>query len=77
MRKLKKQLLLAFILFLFFFNTTIVFGDWDPGDDFKMHFPQLPDPLGWDIVFYPNSSWELADDWLCTETQHDSVKNLL
>ncbi|KKN84801.1 hypothetical protein LCGC14_0284650 [marine sediment metagenome] len=37
-------------------------ADWDPSDGHKMHFPQLPDPTGWDV-------WaELADDWLCTET---------
>ncbi len=29
-----------------------------------MHYPQLPDPGGWDVVF---STW-LADDWQCTET---------
>jgi len=41
-------------------------GDWDPGDPHKMHFPQLPDPEGWDVDFtYPQF---LADDWLCTET---------
>lgn len=40
-------------------------ADWDPGDPFKMHYPQLPDPNGWDV------SWDnkyLADDFLCTET---------
>lgn len=42
------------------------FGDWDPGDSFKMHFPQLPDPNGWDVnMTFPKV---LADDWLCTGT---------
>jgi hypothetical protein len=40
-------------------------GDWDPGDPFKMHFPQLPDPNGWDIFFMGPAN-EVADDWLCT-----------
>jgi len=41
-------------------------ADWDPGDPHKMHFPQLPDPQGWDVkATYPKV---LADDWLCTET---------
>ena len=37
-------------------------ADWNPGDDHKMHFPQLPDPDGWDV-------WaKLADDWQCSQT---------
>jgi hypothetical protein len=41
-------------------------ADWFPGDPFKMHYPQLPDPLGWDVnATYPKV---LADDWQCTET---------
>ena len=40
-------------------------ADWDPGDSYKMHFPQLPDPEGWDV----NASIEeVADDWTCTLT---------
>jgi hypothetical protein len=46
-------------------------ADWKPGDPYKMHYPQLPDPNGWDV------SWEnygpflpegktLADDFKCT-----------
>ncbi len=32
----------------------------------KMHFPQLPDEIGWDV----NATWPktLADDWECSET---------
>lgn len=41
-------------------------ADWDPGDPFKMHFPQLPDPHGWDVNM--TDPKVLADDWLCTET---------
>ena len=26
-------------------------ADWDPGDGHKMHYPQLPDPNGWDVNF--------------------------
>jgi hypothetical protein len=33
----------------------------------KMHFPQLPDPDGWDVVgSYPQAA--LADDWMCSES---------
>jgi len=40
-------------------------ADWDPGDDFKMHFPQLPDPEGWDICLVDQY---LADDFVCSES---------
>ena len=39
---------------------------WDPGDDHKMHYPQLPDPQGWDV--FNSRSCMLADDWQCSET---------
>jgi len=48
------------------FLATAAFADWDPGDDYKMHFPQLPDPNGWDVNFIQPKV--LADDWQCTET---------
>jgi hypothetical protein len=42
------------------------------GDAYKMHFPQLPDPNGWDVAFPPLIptvlQGTLGDDWLCTET---------
>ncbi len=39
---------------------------WNEGDPHKMHYPQLPDTLGWDV----NASWPLvlADDWQCSES---------
>ena len=48
-------------------------ADWDPGDGHKMHFPQLPNPNGWDIEIssYPNPAppqHECADDWQCSES---------
>ena len=46
-------------------------ADWDLGDSHKMHFPQLPDPSGWDVASYNGLTGEqvcLTDDWLCTET---------
>jgi hypothetical protein len=53
-------------------------ADWNPGDTFKMHYPQLPDlePTGMDVWngFHPNApvpgpgfKW-LADDFRCTES---------
>lgn len=40
-------------------------ADWDSGDPHKMHWPQLPDPNGWDVNV---QEYRLADDFLCTET---------
>ena len=38
----------------------------------KMHYPQLPDPAGWDVAFeeFGEEGFPivLADDWQCTET---------
>jgi hypothetical protein len=50
-------------------------GDWDPGDPYKMHWPQLPDPNGWDVRISSEvdpqgqqKQWIVADDWLCTDS---------
>ena len=59
-----KRLLLTSLCVLF--ASTVVLADWDPGDPFKMDYPQLPDPDGWDVNFV--NPKVLADDWLCTQT---------
>jgi len=41
-------------------------ADWDLNDPYKMHYPQMPDPNGWDVNFITPKV--LADDWKCTET---------
>jgi len=48
-------------------------ADWDPGDGHKMHYPQLPDPNGWDVAATPTGPApgiirHVADDWRCSET---------
>ena len=50
-------------------------ADWIPEDGHKMHFPQLPDPEGWDVGFWWEEATQgmrmsnmLADDWQCSET---------
>ncbi len=46
-------------------------ADWNPGDSYKMHYPQLPDPFGWDVAVgtvSPPPPAAVADDWLCTQT---------
>jgi len=45
-------------------------ADWIPGDGHKMHYPQLPDPNGFDVAFLDGNSNPavLADDWRCSES---------
>jgi len=45
--------------------SSVVLADWDLGDPHKMHYPQLPDPAGWDVSF---TNGPLGDDWRCSET---------
>jgi len=71
-----KVKVVSIVMMLLISGTTFLSGsipaDWTPGDEYKMHFPQLPDPSGWDvnatiidgIVPYT----VLADDWLCMQT---------
>jgi hypothetical protein len=40
--------------------------NWLEGDPAKMHYPQLPDPFGWDV--YVPFPYEMADDFECTES---------
>ena len=48
-----------------FFFAPVTLADWDEGDPYKMHFPQLPDPFGWDVCL---CCAQVADDFTCTET---------
>lgn len=66
-----KRLILTSCLCVLF-AASFALADWDPGDPYKMHYPQLPDPYGWDVFagFDPVFGVQkvLADDWHCTET---------
>ena len=52
--------------------TVPAMADWNVGDPHKMHFPQLPDPVGWDVNITQIPGVPpfrvLADDWRCSET---------
>ncbi len=39
---------------------------WAPGDPFKMHYPQLPNETGWNVM--ATEPMVIADDWQCSET---------
>lgn len=51
-------------------------ADWDEGDDYKMHYPQMPDVLNgmnvlastYPLHLAPTIQKVLADDWMCTES---------
>lgn len=59
-----RQFLLTTVMVLWSCSASL--ADWNVGDSYKMHFPQLPDPNGLDVNF--EAPIMLADDWLCTET---------
>jgi len=52
--------------------TNVILADWDPDDGHKMHFPQTPDPFGWDVYCTAGLQGQpqvcLADDWKCPES---------
>jgi hypothetical protein len=50
---------------VFSFASTLVYADWSPGDDYKMHSPQLPDKSGWDICLVHQP---VADDFKCSQS---------
>lgn len=58
----KLQLILLFIMI----GLVPAAAHWIPADGHKMHFPQLPDELGWDVN--ATQPLILADDFMCTET---------
>lgn len=62
---MKKKIILSSILCMLLIFPSMALADWDLGDGHKMHFPQLPDPYGWDVDFH---DWQLGDDWRCSET---------
>ena len=69
MKRLKTILTVAMIVFVSL--PCVTSAHWNAGDPHKMHFPQLPDPNGWDV--YATSSDAgipvvVADDWRCSDT---------
>ncbi len=60
---MKRALILLLILFFVGPLALDAAADWDPGDGHKMHFPQLPNPDGWDVDITRRF---VADDWKCS-----------
>jgi hypothetical protein len=71
---MRKKIIGIFVCTLLILASTSLttLADWEPGDGHKMHWPQLPNPFGWDVdATYVDQIWPqnvLADDWMCTET---------
>ena len=63
-----KNLRLCFICFmaLVLSGSGVAIADWSPADGHKMHWPQEPDPFGWDVM--ATEPFIAADDWECSET---------
>ncbi len=61
MRKI--VLIVAAAALAFGYATAPAAADWMPGDGHKMHYPQLPDPNGWDV---DTTTDFIYDDWQCT-----------
>ena len=64
MKKLKS--ILIFSIMTIFLLSGVTFADWIEGDPHKMHWPQLPDPNGLDVM--ATEPFVLADDFECAET---------
>jgi hypothetical protein len=64
MAVLKPKILLICVFGVLISAAGIAEADWFPGDGFKMHYPQLPDPFGWDICVF--DQW-VADDFQCSQ----------
>jgi hypothetical protein len=62
---MKNKIVGIFICMLLICVSTVAVADWDEGEPFKMHFPQLPDPNGFDVDWGHGA---LGDDWQCIET---------
>ncbi|MCF7837724.1 MAG: hypothetical protein K9N49_03760 [Candidatus Marinimicrobia bacterium] len=60
MKMIQRMLCLALV-----WAPLVASADWTEGDPYKMHYPQLPNPNGWDVkVDGPNV---VADDFQCTQ----------
>lgn len=62
---MKRKIIGIVVCMLMIGATGIAVADWEPADGHKMHFPQMPDPTGWDVNFH---DFMLGDDWQCSES---------
>ena len=60
---MRKTTLILILTVAVVFLASAAVADWDVEDGHKMHFPQLPDPNGWDVDV---TRGVVADDWQCS-----------
>ncbi|MHC4741220.1 MAG: DUF7901 domain-containing protein, partial [Planctomycetota bacterium] len=65
MKPVRTKLLWALAMILLIGWAPAILADWYDGDEYKMHYPQKPDPEGWDICVVDQ---HIADDFRCTES---------
>jgi len=63
MKKFRKVLLLVTAMVLGY--SAVALCDWNLEDGYKMHYPQTPNPDGWDVCLC--CQW-IADDFTCSRT---------
>ncbi|NIA07451.1 MAG: hypothetical protein GWP14_07435, partial [Actinobacteria bacterium] len=61
----RKTVLAIVVIWSVMLAPGIARADWVPQDGHKMHFPQLPDPNGWDVNISVDS---MFDDWQCSQS---------
>jgi len=62
---MKTALQISIVFIVVGYLSGVAAADWAVGDPYKMHYPQLPDPNGWDVGWCHT---RLADDFQCTES---------
>jgi uncharacterized repeat protein (TIGR01451 family) len=68
---MKEKIVCILVCTLLIATSGVVIADWDPDPpnnptNHKMHYPQMPDPNGWDV--HATHPMVCADDWRCSET---------
>ena len=64
MKTIKKSIFTVIVVSLALSIAGTAGAHWKEEDGHKMHYPQLPDPNGWDIDM---TNYVLADDWKCSQ----------
>ncbi len=63
---MKKLITICSVVAMILATSGVANAHWDSNMPYKMHYPQLPDPYGWDVSF--SNGIALADDWQCSES---------
>ena len=61
-----RKIVIVSAVFILAFSYAVLNADWVPEDGHKMHFPQYPNLLGWNVN--ATNPMILADDWMCSQS---------